>query len=286
MKRGWPASLGLAVLLGGVLFVALRGGEDPAKAVAEAEQLAEEGKRRLASGDAEGALASFEEALTVTPGVPALLYNAGRAAAAAGRTTEAEQRYREAIDALAPQEDWRYHLGLGNLLLKTERAAAAVQPLSRAVSLHDAIATHRSYQDALRASGQVKTAEKLYADRMAGRPEDVDALYLYARLVEAPAGRAGVLKTALERDPDHVWAHLALGNTYLELEDGGSAVKEFEAVRTLDPPNAKALFGLVRAHCLRKDRAAAEAAAKDLQQRHPGSSASKAAVALLGSQDW
>jgi tetratricopeptide (TPR) repeat protein len=280
----WSALGALVVAVLAVMYFANR--PDPAKAVAAAEQLAEEGKRRLASGDAGGALERFESALQVTPGVPNLLFGAGRAAENGGRFAEAEQYFRRAIEGLAPDEDWRFARALGNVLLKTKRAAEAVRPLSRAIALHDQIETHRLYQDALRRAGQHDLVEKLYAERMAERVGDVDALYLYARLVKEPAGRAKVLRTALERAPDHLWSHLALGGTYLEMADGRSALIEFTAAEKLDPPNTKALFGLVRAHLALSDRAATLAAVKQLEERHPGSPPARQARALLDSQQW
>ncbi len=284
-KRTLISALGALVVTAlAVMYFGNR--PDPAKAAAAAVELTEEGKLRLVAGDAEGALESFEGALQMTPGVPGLLYHAGRAAQAAGRWAEAEQRYAQAIAALAPEEDWRYAAGLGNLLLLSKRAAEAVRPLSRAIALHDEIETHRLYQDALRAAGQHDLAEQLYAQRMAERVGDVDALYLYARLVQEPAGRAKVLRTALERAPEHLWSHLALGGTYLEMADGRSALLEFTAALQLDPPNTKALFGVVRAHLACADQAAAVAAVQQLEQRHPGSPAARQARALLDSQQW
>jgi len=286
VNRGALGSIALAVLLGGLLVVVFRGDGDPAKAAAEAEQLTEQGKQRLAAGDPNGALERFEAALKVTPGVPPLLFNTAVAAEQSGRLQEAEQRYRDAIDSFKPEEDWRFYTGLGNLLLRTKRAAAAVAPLSRAVALHDAVETHRPYQDALRKCGKTALAEQMYADRMAERPDEVDALYLYARLIESPAGRAKTLTTALERDPDHFWSHLALGATYLEINDARSALKAYHAARALDPPNTKALFGLVRCHVALKDQESAQAALKQLEDRHPESSVTRAARALIDDARW
>lgn len=287
MPKALPL-IATAVVLGLVGLVIVGGGpgQDPGKAAEQVEALVETGKQQLSAGDAEGALATFGAALKLTPGVPALCFDAGRAAELAGRLQEAEMRYRDAITNAAPDEDPRYYLALGELLLRSKRAVDAITPLSRAVTLANTIASHRPYQDALRAAGRYDTAEKMYAERMAARPGDVDALYLYARLVKEPQGRAGVLRTALERDGEHFWSQLALGITYLDMGDPASALPHLQQAQRIDPPSAKAWFGLVRVHLALGSKDAAEAAAQQLAERHPGTSATREARRLIDSHQW
>jgi len=159
------------------------------------------GRRRLAGGDAAGALQEFQAALAVPPNIevgggagahlPAVHHHVGLALFALGREMEAREAYRASAEAATPLLDGHYWAGqsLQKLGRETEARArferlAAIEPSSADPSL---------------------PLER----RMAERADSAHAHYLRA-LGLLGLGREGEARTLLararERDPDDVAA--------------------------------------------------------------------------------
>ncbi len=131
----------------------------------------------------------------------------------------------------------------GNLIsLLQSRQAEALESEARAWVTEcpdDPIEPHRALQEAEIALGKRQRAIEEYGRRLAERPSDATAHYLYGRLLEDPELSLPHHREALRLDPKLVWAHVALAYDLLALERNREAYVELEqAMQLPDHDNA------------------------------------------------
>ncbi len=193
-------------------------------------------------GRSEQAAESFRRAVELRPGLHFLHLNLGDAWVQAGRLAEARAAY-ERVVALDPRfpKAW---LRLSDLELAADRPAAARAVLERAVAAGTESAvllTHlavlqRATGDAAAARGSVEAATRLL-------PEYAPAWLLAGELAEALAD-PGAARTAYERavaaDPAHPGALLALGRWLLGHQEAQRARPYLERILALEPGSREA----------------------------------------------
>lgn len=232
--------------------------------------------KKLAEGDAEGALAVLDEALAEAPQDHELLFSKGVALRRLGRVDEALQAW----DAtLAQEPDFFGALNAkGAVYVEREDWPRAVEALqAAAVAKPDYGATHYNLALAILGEGADGAAERAIKALQTAHgldAEDTDAALLLAelyikayRLTDAKP----VLDAGLQHSPDDARLHAAYGKLWLKSGDGEAALASFERALATAPDDAGYQLGQAQA-LLRLNRAAeAETKLAALSQRAPDS---------------
>ncbi len=211
-------------------------------------------------GRHEDAIALYEKALAIVPGVSPTLVRLAAVHAELGNADRAEWLYREAIRATPPGA--AADAGLGELLLSVGRAEEAAALLERALDL--ASEANRLYYPlamAYRKLGDEDKARELMAWRgnVGVRPADplIDSLeglktgervfllqgqsaFRVGRYAEA----AEKFRQALEINSNSIAAWIDLGSALGEMGEPGKAITAFERAVELAPGNETALYNL------------------------------------------
>ncbi|MCR9163577.1 MAG: tetratricopeptide repeat protein [Nannocystaceae bacterium] len=232
--------------------------------------------KKMAEGDAQGALAVLEAALAESPDDHELRFARGVALRKLGRVDEAL----EAWDAtLAVEPDFFAALSAkGAVYVEREDWPAAIEALQAAAQAKaDHADTH--YNLALAILGQggaeaVPRAQQALQTAHGLDAEDVDIALLLAdmyikqsRLQQAKP----VLEAAAAQAPDDARVHAALGRLALKSGDGAAALAAFESALRTAPEDAGYQLGHAQA-LLRLDRSQeAEAELAALAERAPES---------------
>jgi len=165
---------------------------------------------RFEAGDAAAALAALDEARGLAPGRADVLRWAGNITRSLGDVDGAIRAYREALAIDADFAAVRFDLA--RLLMQRELWREAEQELVAAL---DAVPT---YAEATLALATLR--------RLTGQPRDA----------------VGLLVDLLQRDSYNFDAHIALGETLLELQRSADAATAFRRVLAFDPDHAGATF--------------------------------------------
>jgi tetratricopeptide (TPR) repeat protein len=125
------------------------------------------------SGDAAGAEAEFRQALALDPRFAPAAVNLADLYRSLGREQDAEATLRDAIERSSGVAALHHSLGL--LLVRTERADAALDELARAHTLEPASARYAYvYAVALAERGSRREAIELLERTLAAHPDDAD----------------------------------------------------------------------------------------------------------------
>jgi len=152
-------------------------------------RLAEEGQRRMASGDFGGAVGIYEQLVKQSPANPGWKLNLGIALHMAGRDKEAIGPLEAAGKGL-PQA-FPAHALLGTSLLRLGMAGRAIAPLQRAVAMKPNEAQgRRMLAEAFLQAGQPKAAAVQLAALTRLEPGDAGAWFVLGRANEAAAEEA------------------------------------------------------------------------------------------------
>src|SRR6185312_2161099 len=165
---------------------------------------------RFEAGDAAAALAALDEARGLAPGRADVLRWAGNITRSLGDVDGAIRAYREALAIDADFAAVRFDLA--RLLMQRELWREAEQELVAAL---DAVPT---YAEATLALATLR--------RLTGQPRDA----------------VGLLVDLLQRDSYNFDAHIALGETLIELNRAPDAATAFRRVLAFDPDHAGATF--------------------------------------------
>ena len=152
-------------------------------------QLPEEGQRRMAAGDFDGAVGVYQKLVKQVPANPGWKLNLGIALHMAGRDADAVGPLTVAAQAM-PQV-FPAHALLGTSLLRLGQAGKAVAPLQRAVAMRPNEAQgRRLLAEAFLQSGQAKAAVGQLAALTKLEPGDAGAWFVLGRANEAAAEAA------------------------------------------------------------------------------------------------
>lgn len=200
------------------------------------------GNRYLALGDAEAALAAYDDAAEDAPDRPDLTHNRALALSLLDRTDEALAEA-ERLVMLAPDDAWSVNLrgvtyyqagvygaALDDFTLAVERAPDEPAPLfNQALTLM-----------ALEDYGPALVAFDALIDL---RPEVAGYYFYFARAfeeVEEPEQAIEMYDRAIARDPTYVEAYLRRGRLRYETEDYEQALADAAAALERDPDSAAA----------------------------------------------
>jgi len=145
--------------------------------VSELARLAvDEGNRLLAQGKVTNAIASYLEALTLTPDDADVHYNLGLANSRANRLAEAEQYYRSAL-GLDPDYP-EVHNNLGNLLLRQKRFDEAEAEFEEALRLlSDYTSAHNNLGTLYQQQGRPDQALECFQEAVTLNPDYWEAWF-------------------------------------------------------------------------------------------------------------
>lgn len=253
--------------------------QDWARAKAQADALIEAGNtawqvltyRAFAHshmGQADWALADYEQALLGAPEQVTLLNNAAALYLARSQAQEAADLYRRAL-RVQPQAA-HLHANLGLALRQLGRYREAAQALQQAFDLgHVSVDLRMDCAHALDQAGEAEAALVQYDAVIAAQPEHARALNNRAALHLAQGRTEQALRdaqAALTARPDYALAALGLGNVHMALANHEAAAAAFSQALALDEHlvaarnnrgNAWRALGLHEAAC--QDYAAAAA---------------------------
>lgn len=251
--------------------------EDPGGADSlEPSDPIEAAAKKMAEGDAEGALSILEEALAKTPDDHELLFSRGVALRKLGRVDEALAAWDAAL-AIEP-DDFAALSAKGAVFVEREDWPKAIETLQAAANAKaDHADTH--YNLALAILGQggpdaVAQAQKALETAHSLDAEDLDVSLLLGdmyikqfRLADAEP----ILKAAAAQAPEDARIQAALGRLALKAGDGEGALAAFQKALATAPDDAGYQLGEAQA-LLRLNRSEeAEQKLEALSQRAPES---------------
>lgn len=189
----------------------------------------------------------FKEAIRLKRDFAEAYYYRGAALEKLGRHKEAARDFKEAIRSKADLTD--AHLSLGVTYGKLGMFKEAVEVLKQAVRLEP------DFADVYYNLGVAYSKLGLYGEGIeAGRkairlkPDFADAHYNLGIAYEKSGGykeAEAAFKNVLKFKPDYAEAHYNLGIVYLLLDDKGSALERYKALKPLNTGLADKLFSLI-----------------------------------------
>jgi tetratricopeptide (TPR) repeat protein len=188
------------------------------------------GGLKLAHGDAEGAIAAYQQCLALAPPQAAVFNNLGSALLKDGRF-EAAIAALEAALALDPGY-LRALVNLGKALREAGRAAEAVAPLNQALASNpDYAPALVNLGDALAATGDLDAAQQALERSIRLAPTLVEA-HMSLGIARLQAGRIAesidALRAAVALAPSHADAHSNLGHALFVAGEWEAAWPHFE----------------------------------------------------------
>lgn len=191
--------------------------------------------------DFTAALALFDRAVAVKPGLPEAHSNRGNALRGLGRTSEAEASYRKAI--AADSAFAMAHYNLGNILLAGKRFDEAAAHFNRALSADPRLTEARiNLGMAFKETGKLKEAENCYRKALELRPELAVCHYNLGNILldtGRPAEAAASYERAVAREPGYIGARLNLGAALRDLGRLGEAAACYERALADSPADAQ-----------------------------------------------
>ena len=182
MRWGTVAALVAAVLLAASTGACIAHG--PRIAARQSERRCMLGYQALAEGDIPGALKLFEGAIALNARFPDSYLGRGDALVAAGRTPEAPEAYRAAIDR-APDRAVA-HLKLGNVLLALKDPQGALNAFQDALALEPNMREARiNLALTLGRLGRSAESESVLREALGSHPDDREALLQLSALLIA-----------------------------------------------------------------------------------------------------
>jgi len=196
-----------------------------------------------ASGDAPNALAQFQEAGTINPYLRATVsYNSGNALVKQGKTSEAEQQYRQALElnpSMAKAQN-----ALGAILLSQGKTAEAEQAFHRALESDPTLLSARTNLALLfEQEGKFSEALKEFQQALDTDPANLKTYHDMVRLLRKmknPQKAIQQYRRAVEAMPDSVEAHFGLGSLLEQDNQLTEAVAAYQATLRLDPDHLQA----------------------------------------------
>jgi tetratricopeptide (TPR) repeat protein len=187
------------------------------------------------------AIACYEQALTLAPGLVDSLYNLGNTYQDIGQPEQAIAYFKRALDFRPDAIE--LHNNLGTALQDLGRVEEALACYRKALALQpDAIESLANLAGALRAQGQLDAAQTCYERALALRPNHVQS-HVGLAVVLRDQGRLDDAVASYERAlavaPDNPEARNNLGVALVDLGRTGDAITHYERVLSLQPDRAE-----------------------------------------------
>lgn len=244
-RKAWPVWAGLILLCG---ILTARRNEDYRSAETLWRDTVDKvpangrahnnlGEALLASGRPGEALASFQEAARLQPGVAAPWHNQGLALARLNRTDEAVASYREAI-RLQPDHVGAWN-NLGNALLRLGRADEARAAYEGAIRLRPELADgYSNLANLFLEQGQLAAAVRYGEESVSRDTRHPEARYNLGNALASSGRFADALaqyEVALEIRPNDAEVANNLGNVLVEMGRLPEALARYELAVALKP---------------------------------------------------
>jgi tetratricopeptide (TPR) repeat protein len=163
----------------------------------------------------------------------------------AGQLPQAEQLYREILEANPVHVEALHHLGV--LAQQTGRHELAIQSIARAVAAHpDQAAYHYNLGNAHEAAGHAAEAQACYLRAIELDPSLAGAHFQLGRLCQAgdPIQARRRFERTIELEPHYAAAHHQLGLLLKSQGERAAAIAEFHQALAADPNCAEAAASL------------------------------------------
>lgn len=236
------------------------------------------------AGDLARARAAYDEALRLRPAYPAAWLNIGKLLEAQGRPADAEAAYQKAL-ALDPRHanGWLY---LGQLRASQGRWADAEAALRRSLDARPGAAAPLLALGAILARvGRLDEAATTYRQVLQQSPRTVPALLGLAGALERQGQRTearDALVQALGTDPANLEALRSLAALELAARRLPEARRAYQELLDVVPGDRTARAALAEVSALEGDRAACQAAARQLLVEAPDDHALQGLPARCG----
>jgi tetratricopeptide (TPR) repeat protein len=200
------------------------------------------GNAQADTGDLDGAIASYKNALELDPAYASAHYNLGNALKDTGDLDGAIASYKKALE-LDPKLA-QVHYNLGNALKDKRDRDGAIACYKKALELDSKYApAHNNLGIALGEKGDLDGAIACYQKALELDPKLASAHYNLGNALADKGDLDGAIacyKKALELDPRHAKTHNNLGNALKDKGDLDGALASFKKALELDPKFAQA----------------------------------------------
>ncbi len=223
------------------------------------EQQLVSGDVYLKSGDADLALAAFQNAQTITADDPGVYQGLGGVYLLKEDYSAAVQAY-ERFAELDPANSFA-SISLGIAQQRAGQRDAAQQSYQHAANLNACIATPHLLLGGIAAeAGDFPEAEQAFQQAVDLEPQDPDSLYLLgvALLLQDKLDEAAsALEIAIQLNPEYLEAHWALASVYYDLGSYDQALLEWQITDRMDPQQPQTLVSLGNTYDKLKDYSSA-----------------------------
>ncbi len=191
-----------------------------------------------AQGDASPARAQFDEAARINPALrPSVLCEAGNLLLRQGKTAEAEQQFRRALEA--DPNFAKAQNALGAALFGQQRTAEAEQMFRRVLETEpDMFSARFNLAVLIENKGDLAEALRQYQLAMDTDPYRFETYYCTARVyrkLNQPRKAIEQYRRAVQVMPDNAEAHFRLANALVLDVQWGEADNEYRAALRIDP---------------------------------------------------
>jgi tetratricopeptide (TPR) repeat protein len=199
------------------------------------------------SGKYKEAIESYKQALRIDPDSAIAHYNLGVAYGESGKYKEAIESYKQVVRIDPDYAD--AHCNLGVAYYESGMNKEAIEAFKQVVRIDpDDAEVHYCLGVAYGESGKYKEAIESYKQVVRIDPDYADAhcnlgLAYYESGMYKEAMKS--FKQVVRIDPDDAEVHFNLGLTYLQLNDRGSALEQYEILKSLESGLANELFNAI-----------------------------------------
>ncbi len=214
------------------------------------EALINRANKRAVTGDIDGAIEDFNEAIQINPAKATAYFNRGFLHNTVGRFEQAILDFSEAIQLLPDYDEAYFHRAMGRAQL--EDLQGAVDDFSQALRINPfCIKAYYKRAEVLAELGDQQGALADYSQAIMNVPQDANAYYrrglFLSKLGEQPTAIEDFTK-AIEFNPKHADAHFNRGYCYAQLGDESKATRDFSQALLHDPNHKAAQYN--RAYAL------------------------------------